>query len=85
MSDYSITNQPDQKQTYGYGTYDDGQISILKIYLQIIRRRCWVVIAIAVAGGTLGSIRAFRKPDYFQVESRVLVESHSPPPVTARC
>ena len=78
MTENSITNLTDDTKAYEYGAYDQSQVSVLNIYLQIIRRRCWVVIAVAVAGATLGAINTFRKPDYYQVESRVLVESHSP-------
>lgn len=63
---------------YGYPVSQPAVMSPLRFYLDVLRRRLWVVLPILVITVTVGSLRAFRQPDYFTASARVLVERQTP-------
>ncbi len=47
-------------------------------YLDILRRRIWIVMALVIITSTLGLIKAFRAPLIYRAQARLLVEQHAP-------
>jgi len=50
----------------------------LKYYINVIRRRIWVVVTLFVVVVTIGLVNAFRAPKIYQSATKLIVEKQSP-------
>jgi len=64
---------------YGEEDGSDGD-GYLRVYWQVIRRRLWLILIVAVLISALEALRQARQPDLYQARSRVQVdtENYSP-------
>jgi polysaccharide biosynthesis transport protein len=68
----------DSYRGYGYGPEADGEVHLLD-YWRAIRKRLWLVIAVAVLITTLAIIYVARKPDIYEASSQVEVDLENNP------
>lgn len=51
---------------------------LVRHYLDILRRRIWVVLSVAVVFSCIGAVRTFRTPDVYSATTQILVERQMP-------
>lgn len=60
------------------GESEKSQISLIRHYLDILRRRIWIIITFTVVFSCVGAVRAFRAPNIYRSSTVITIERQMP-------